>query len=72
VGPYLKVKLDCGFPMVASVTGESFTTLGLVKDRRVFASVKATAVHVIRRGDAGHPRARARGPGSPPSAGGDR
>ena len=73
VGPYLKVKLDCGFPLVATVTGESFTTLGLARDRGVFASFKATAVHVIRRGDVGHPLARAGGPDSLPSTGrGDR
>jgi tungstate transport system ATP-binding protein len=49
VGPYLKVKLDCGFPLVAHVTGESFATLELEVGKRVFASVKATAIHVIRR-----------------------
>ncbi len=52
VGPYLKVKLDCGFPLVASVTGESFAALGLARGVPVFASVKATAIHVIRKGDA--------------------
>jgi tungstate transport system ATP-binding protein len=50
VGPYLKVKLDCGFPLVASLTAESFATLGLARGREVFASVKATAIHVIRKG----------------------
>jgi tungstate transport system ATP-binding protein len=50
VGPYLKVKLDCGFPLVASMTGESFATLRLARGREVFASVKATAIHVIRKG----------------------
>jgi len=49
MGPYLKVKLDCGFPLVATVTGESFATLGLERGREVFASFKATAVHVIGR-----------------------
>ena len=48
-GHYLTVKLDCGFPLVATVTGESLTTLGLARGRDVFASFKATAVHVIRR-----------------------
>jgi tungstate transport system ATP-binding protein len=48
-GPYLKVKLDCGFPLVATVTGESFATLGLARGLDVFASFKATAVHLIRR-----------------------
>ena len=58
VGPYLKVKLDCGFPLVASVTGESFAALELARGRAVFASVKATAVHVIRRGEPGPARPR--------------
>jgi tungstate transport system ATP-binding protein len=49
VGAYLKVRLDCGFPLVATVTAESLTTLGLARGRDVFASFKATAVHVIRR-----------------------
>ena len=49
VGHYLEVKLDCGFPLVATVTGESLATLGLTRGRDVFASFKATAVHVIRR-----------------------
>jgi tungstate transport system ATP-binding protein len=48
-GAYLKVKLDCGFPLVATVTTESLATLGLTRGRPVFASFKATAVHVIRR-----------------------
>jgi tungstate transport system ATP-binding protein len=52
VGPYLKVKLDCGFPLVAHVTAESFAALDLAEGRRVFASIKATAVHVIRKSDA--------------------
>jgi tungstate transport system ATP-binding protein len=56
VGPYLKVKLDCGFPLVASVTAESFTTLGLARGGAVFASVKATAIHVIRKTAPGPPQ----------------
>jgi len=51
VGPYLKLRLDCGFPLVAHVTGESFAALGLAVGKRVFASVKATAIHVIPRAD---------------------
>ncbi len=59
VGPYLKVKLDCGFPLVAHVTGESFATLRLEVGKQVFASFKATAIHVIRKGDSGSGRAHA-------------
>jgi tungstate transport system ATP-binding protein len=49
VGPYLEVRLDCGFPLVAHVTGESFAMLDLYGGREVFASFKATAIHVIRK-----------------------
>ncbi len=58
VGPYLKLRLDCGFPLVAHVTGESFAALELVAGKRVFASVKATAIHVIRRTDGNAQRTR--------------
>ncbi|MBI5069906.1 MAG: ABC transporter ATP-binding protein [Deltaproteobacteria bacterium] len=51
VGPYLKLRLDCGFPLVAHVTGESFAALALAAGKSVFASVKATAIHVIRRAE---------------------
>jgi tungstate transport system ATP-binding protein len=50
-GPYLTVRLDCGFPLVAHVTGESYATLALAEGKDVFASVKATAIHVIGKGD---------------------
>jgi tungstate transport system ATP-binding protein len=56
VGPFLKIKLDCGFPLVAHVTGESFAALGLEEGKRVFASFKATAIHVIRKGEAASSR----------------
>jgi tungstate transport system ATP-binding protein len=56
LGPYLKVKLDCGFPLVAYVTGQSFTTLALAVGKSVFASFKATAIHVIRKAESGATR----------------
>jgi tungstate transport system ATP-binding protein len=52
VGPFLKLSLDCGFPLVAHVTVESFASLGLAPGQRVFASFKATALHVIRKAEA--------------------
>jgi tungstate transport system ATP-binding protein len=58
-GTYLKVKLDCGFPLVATVTTESFAKLGLERGREVFASFKATAVHLIHRAEFPGPRAAA-------------
>jgi tungstate transport system ATP-binding protein len=42
--------VDCGFELVAYVTGQSLEELGLKEGKRITASFKATAVHVIRRG----------------------
>ena len=55
MGPYLKLTLDCGFPLVAHVTAESYASLGLEEAEQVFASVKATAIHVIRKSEPGSP-----------------
>ncbi|HRS83521.1 MAG TPA: ABC transporter ATP-binding protein [Smithellaceae bacterium] len=46
---FYKLVLDCGFPLVAYLTVSSCEDLGLCEGARVFASVKATAVHVMRR-----------------------
>ena len=50
LGPFFRVRLDCGFELASYVTPESYTTLGLREGREVFASFKATSVHVIHRG----------------------
>ena len=47
---FLKLTLDCGFPLVSYVTREAFSVLDLGEGKPVFASFKATAVHVIRKG----------------------
>ncbi len=47
MGPFLKVTLDCGFPLVAYVTRESYASLALAEGKEVFASFKTTAVHLI-------------------------
>lgn len=54
-GPFLKLRLDCGFPLVAHVTHESFAALGLAPGKDAFASFKATAIHLIRRGEGASP-----------------
>jgi tungstate transport system ATP-binding protein len=69
IGPYLKLRLDCGFPLVAHVTAESYALLGLGPGRIVHAVFKATAIHVIRRtrsAAAGSPAAAAAAPGAEP------
>lgn len=50
MGAYHKVCLDCGFPLVAYLTSQSIDNLHLEEGKRVFASFKATAVHLIRSG----------------------
>jgi tungstate transport system ATP-binding protein len=50
LGLYTKVYLDCGFSLVASITNQSLESLALQPGSRVFASFKATAVHVFRKG----------------------
>jgi tungstate transport system ATP-binding protein len=49
LGPFIKVFLDCGFPLVAYITNESRDTLALSEEKEVTASFKATAVQVIAR-----------------------
>jgi tungstate transport system ATP-binding protein len=49
LGPYQKVRLDCGFPLVAYVTRHSVEKLSLEEGKEVVASFKATAIHVIRK-----------------------
>jgi molybdopterin-binding protein len=41
--------MDWGFPLVALVTKRSAEELGLDESKQVYASFKATGVHVIRR-----------------------
>lgn len=49
-GPVHKVHLDCGFPLAAFVTQRSLEDLRLAPGAAVFASCKATGIHVIRKG----------------------
>jgi tungstate transport system ATP-binding protein len=49
LGPYQKIQLDCGFPLVAYITNDSCRNLALEEGKEVTASFKATAVHIIQR-----------------------
>ena len=49
MGPFTRVEIDCGFPLVALVTRKSAGEMGLAKGQKVFAAFKATGVHVIKR-----------------------
>ena len=49
-GPLVRVRLDCGVPLVALVTRASAARLGLVPGRTVAALVKAPSVRLVPRG----------------------
>ncbi len=46
-GPFIRVTVDCGYPVVALITRRSCEELGLAAGTRVTASVKASAIHVL-------------------------
>lgn len=49
VGPLARIEVDCGFPILGVMTKRSAEELGLDIGRKIHASSKATAVHVIKR-----------------------
>jgi tungstate transport system ATP-binding protein len=46
-GPLVRVTLDCGFPLTALITRISAEELQLEEEKTVYASFKATAIHII-------------------------
>ncbi len=48
-GPLTRIEVDCGFPLLALVTKKSAEELNLESGTRVYASFKASAVHVIKK-----------------------
>jgi len=49
MGVYYKIHIDCGFPLIAYVTGHSMESLALSEGKEVIASFKATSIHIIRK-----------------------
>jgi tungstate transport system ATP-binding protein len=49
LGAQYRVRIDCGVPVVALVTKQSFADLGLTQGSPVVVTFKASAVHLIRR-----------------------
>jgi tungstate transport system ATP-binding protein len=49
VGPLMRAAVDCGFDLLGVITKTSAEELDLDIGKKVYASFKATAVHVIRR-----------------------
>jgi tungstate transport system ATP-binding protein len=47
MGPFLKLNLDCGFPLVSFVTREIFADLDLAEGKDICASFKPASVHLI-------------------------
>lgn len=49
VGPLSRIEIDCGFQLVALVTKKSAEGLKLENGRSIYATFKATGVHVLKR-----------------------
>ncbi|UCG54883.1 MAG: ABC transporter ATP-binding protein [Dehalococcoidia bacterium] len=49
IGPLIHIKTDCGFPLLVVITRRSAQELGLIAGKEIYASFKATAVHIIKR-----------------------
>jgi tungstate transport system ATP-binding protein len=49
VGALVRIEVTCGFPLLAVVTKRSAEDLGLAVKKKVYATFKATAVHIIKR-----------------------
>jgi molybdopterin-binding protein len=47
-GPLASVELDCGFPLISLMTVRSAKEMELGIGKHIFASFKATAVHVVK------------------------
>ncbi len=52
LGLFHKVEINCGFALVAYVTTHALEDLSMKEGNEIAASVKATAIHVIRKGGA--------------------
>ena len=49
VGPLVRLEADCRFPLFGLVTNRSAQELGLTIGKQIYASFKATVVHIIKR-----------------------
>jgi len=46
-GLFMKLEIDCGFPLAAYITNASINRLGLRIGSEIFAAVKASAIHIF-------------------------
>lgn len=51
VGQLVRIEVDCGIPLLGVLTMVSAQELGLTIGKRLYASFKVTAIHVIKRRD---------------------
>ncbi|MFA5375488.1 MAG: ABC transporter ATP-binding protein [Dehalococcoidia bacterium] len=49
LGPLTRIEIDCGMPLLGVITTRSASELELTISSKLFASFKATAIHVIKR-----------------------
>jgi tungstate transport system ATP-binding protein len=49
MGPFLKLHLDCGFPLAALATRDRFDALNLVEGMEIRVSFKPASVHLIKK-----------------------
>ena len=49
LGPLSRVEVACGFPLLSVVTKKSAEDLSLTVGKKVYATFKATAIHIIKR-----------------------
>ncbi|GAI50198.1 unnamed protein product, partial [marine sediment metagenome] len=49
VGSLTRVEIDCGFRLIALVTKRSAEELSLASTKKVYATFKATGVHIIKK-----------------------
>ena len=49
LGPLTRVEIDCGIPLLGVITTRSASELELTTGSKLFASFKATSIHVIKR-----------------------
>jgi tungstate transport system ATP-binding protein len=49
VGPLVRLEVDCGLPLLGVITKRSAQELDLTIGKHVYASFKATAIHIIKR-----------------------
>jgi tungstate transport system ATP-binding protein len=55
MGPYQKVQLNCGFPLVTYVTSHALSALSVKPGTQVLASFGTAAVHAVKKELSAHP-----------------